>query len=79
MDKAAPGGYVYLYTSIGRQCTPLHAAATHDQVHATQRLLSRGADPNARAPTYDGTSLGCAMHFNYQAVAELLRPHTVRD
>ncbi len=76
MDQEAPGGYVYLYTSIGRECTPLHAAASHDQADVLQLLLDRGADPDARDANHNGTPLGWAAHFNASRAEAILRPVT---
>ncbi len=79
MDLEAPGGHVYLYKHIGRRCTPLHAAASHDQVEVIRLLLDRGADPDTREPTHDGTSLDWARHFGREAAAAMLAPRTRTD
>lgn len=63
--------HIYFYT-IGRDATPLYAAAGAGQVEAARALLDAGADVNAVGGYDDSTPLHAAAWHDRTAVAELL-------
>ncbi len=67
--------YNILTFTVGSDTTPLHAAAIKDNVKAMQRLLSAGAEVNARGGYDQGTPLHQAAWNNHVDAATCLIEH----
>jgi ankyrin repeat protein len=59
-----------------RGLTPLHISCWGGQLEAAKLLISRGADPELRDPTYNGTPLGWAQYNGQPNVADYLKTVT---
>ena len=52
---------------------PLHHATAANHLDTIRYLVERGADTDAKDPTYDSTPLGWAEYFNFTEAADYLR------
>jgi ankyrin repeat protein len=52
----------------------LHWCAQNGSVRVARLLIDAGSDIDARGSSYQGTPLGFALHFNQQAMIDLLAP-----